>query len=653
MNRHHSNFRLFKYSILVCFLLIICQLNAQTKSKLSDSVERILNQITYSNGEFDKNFKLTNIAIAISERINDTILRVNSYAKMGDVLWYKGIFGRAEDYYLKSLYLANEKRYPKEHAYALYSVGWIECVQKQRIERIGMLRKSYSIYKSINDTAGLLYTLNAISGIYGNIGEKKGKEFYLDSAIYYLKYAIKLTRYSKKYNVKLSHFHSNLAEHYFGKKDYKLAELYVDSSIASPKTSQDLNTFLFSRITKAKILAETNRVDQAISLLESILDEIYKHDESQKILEANRYLYLFYKKKGDYKQSLYYFEIYLKYQEKASEELLTSKLEEAEANDRLYKNEKRIASLVKQKELFKLKERQRTNIAIGGSFVLLLVLGFLILILRRNKKINILNQSISKQKELIEEKHLEIKDSINYAKRIQDAVLPSNLLLKEYLKNGFVLFNPKDIVSGDFYWMEKVGASIYFAAADCTGHGVPGAMVSVVCANALSKALLEEKHKDTGKLLDRTRELVIESFSGSDAEVKDGMDISLCRLDGLTLHWSGANNPLWIIRKDSTVVEEIKADKQPIGRSDKPTPFQTHSVQLAEGDSIYLFTDGYADQFGGEKGKKFMYKPLKDLLLKISKKQMDEQKEMLADQFMLWKGNLEQVDDVCVIGVKI
>ena len=257
------------------------------------------------------------------------------------------------------------------------------------------------------------------------------------------------------------------------------------------------------------------------------------------------------------------------------------------------------------------------------------------------------------QKHLVEEKNKEISDSIQYAKHIQDAILPSTSLLTQYLKNGFVYFNPKDIVSGDFYWIEKVGTSIYFAAADCTGHGVPGAMVSVVCANALSKALLEEKYSDTGKLLDRTRYLVVESFSGSDGEVNDGMDISLCRLDGLTMQWSGANNPLWIIRKDSTEVEEFKADKQPIGRSDKSNPFKTHIIQLNKGDSIYLFTDGYADQFGGEKGKKFMYKPLKEFLLKISIMSMDEQKELIADQFSNWKGNLEQVDDVCLIGVKI
>jgi serine phosphatase RsbU (regulator of sigma subunit) len=216
-----------------------------------------------------------------------------------------------------------------------------------------------------------------------------------------------------------------------------------------------------------------------------------------------------------------------------------------------------------------------------------------------------------------------------------------------------VYFNPKDIVSGDFYWLEKVGNAVFLAAADCTGHGVPGAMVSVVCANALSKALLEENITETGKLLDRTRELVIERFDNSNEDVKDGMDISLCKLEGKTVQWSGANNPLWVVRAHASEIEEYKADKQPIGKSANQTPFSSVTLSLNSGDSLYLFTDGYADQFGGEKGKKFMYKPLKELLLSMSTSSMDSQRNQLETQFQQWKGELEQVDDVCVIGIRI
>ena len=220
---------------------------------------------------------------------------------------------------------------------------------------------------------------------------------------------------------------------------------------------------------------------------------------------------------------------------------------------------------------------------------------------------------------------------------------------------GFVLYLPKDVVAGDFFWMEKIDDIVFYAAADCTGHGVPGAMVSVVCSNALTKSLLEENIQDTGKLLDRTREIVIEKLSKGEEEVKDGMDISLCALNVVTkeLKWSGANNPLWILRKGTTDFEETKADKQPIGLHANPQPFTQHTLQLQEGDKIYIFTDGYQDQFGGPKGKKFKATQLKEIIISSQDKTMDEQHDILLSKFKEWEGAHEQVDDVCIIGVRV
>ncbi|MBI3501203.1 MAG: SpoIIE family protein phosphatase, partial [Bacteroidetes bacterium] len=287
-------------------------------------------------------------------------------------------------------------------------------------------------------------------------------------------------------------------------------------------------------------------------------------------------------------------------------------------------------------------------------------------------------EMVEQQKKIVEEHQKEIIDSITYAKRLQEALLPPTDYVNKHLPENFILYKPKDIVAGDFYWMEylppspsllKEGAQgvVFIAAADCTGHGVPGAMVSVVCSNALNRAVKEFHLRETGKILDKVTELVLETFEKSDKDVKDGMDISLLSIqfpspserDGrVRLNWSGANNPLLYIPNPAnggtgSEAIEVAADKQPVGKHDNRKPFTTNTISYQPDTIFYLFTDGYADQFGGAKGKKFMYRKMQAALVEINKKPMDEQKKILDETIMQWKGSNEQVDDICVIGIRI
>jgi serine phosphatase RsbU (regulator of sigma subunit) len=329
----------------------------------------------------------------------------------------------------------------------------------------------------------------------------------------------------------------------------------------------------------------------------------------------------------------------------------------AAADSIKHQEEQRVKDVLIHAKNAELDSDKAQKLALAAALLILLISGAVFYnrfrIIRKQKKvIEIKNRETEVQKTIIEEKQKEILASISYAKRLQEAILPPQNLLRLHLPESFILYKPKDIVAGDFYWMEPADDWIFFAAADCTGHGVPGAMVSVVCSNALNRTVKEFGLREPGLILDKVRELVIETFEKSESEVNDGMDISLCAYNKKynKLKWAGANNPLWILRKSELI--EVKANKLPIGKTDQEAqPYTTHTLDLLPGDIIYLFTDGYADQFGGEKGKKFNYRNLMELIKSIGHLPVHLQKQKLAENIESWKGSLEQVDDILIMGI--
>ncbi len=272
--------------------------------------------------------------------------------------------------------------------------------------------------------------------------------------------------------------------------------------------------------------------------------------------------------------------------------------------------------------------------------------------LQLETKVKERTQQLNEQKLLVEEQNQEIKDSITYAKRIQEAILPNSNAVKETFPDSFVLYQPKDIVAGDFYWMERSDELINFAVADCTGHGVPGAMVSIVCHNALNRSVREYNCTEPAAILDNTRKLVIDSLSKNKMDVKDGMDISLISYDPkkMNILFAGANNGLYLIRNNE--LTNYKSDRQPIGVFEDQKPFNQQKIDLQKGDIIYLYTDGFADQFGGEKGKKLKTSNFKKLLIEIHQLPMNEQKEKLHQSFENWRNEIEQIDDLCIAGIR-
>jgi serine phosphatase RsbU (regulator of sigma subunit) len=280
----------------------------------------------------------------------------------------------------------------------------------------------------------------------------------------------------------------------------------------------------------------------------------------------------------------------------------------------------------------------------------------------KNEELNQLVEEVTAQKEEIEvqrdianEQKAEIIASITYAKRIQEAVLPANEYINEILPEHFILFKPQNIVSGDFYWIKQIKNFIVVAAADCTGHGVPGAFMSMLGMSFLTEIVTARTLDSSGEILNKLRQKIKNSLkqAGKEKEQKDGMDMAfyIINTESLELQFSGAYNPLYIIRDNEILT--LGADRQPLAIHIIEKEFTTHKLQLEKGDCLYSFSDGFVDQFGGENNSKFMTKNFKKMLLSINQKPMHEQRQILDNEFVKWQGNHQQIDDVLVIGVRI
>lgn len=412
----------------------------------------------------------------------------------------------------------------------------------------------------------------------------------------------------------------NIASCLLGIGDIELAKIYIDSALMKITMQNNPRIALDAKLVLAEILMKLNRHDEAARLLL----QSYNQKDS---LESS-------------------------YQrEKLSE--LEVKFQTKEKDLKLQKSAKDLR--IKQAES---ERNQMLIIGLSGVGLLLLLLFFNVrkanrTIKKANGFIEEQNVALKSQKLQIEETNNAIISSIRYAQNLQNAILPSKDVIADSFTNHFCIYLPKDIVAGDFYWIESHNELTYFAVADCTGHGVPGAMVSVVCYNALNQALKDYSLIDPGKILDKTRELVIKTFEKNTVNLKDGMDIALfsINLKSAELKFAGANNPL-LIYQDNTLIK-LTGNRQPIGYTESQTPFDTQIVQLKPTTRLYAFSDGFADQFGGPDDKKYKSKQMENFISSIQHLSLSEQEEVLVAEFNNWKGIGEQTDDVTVICLEL
>ncbi len=558
-------------------------------------------------GEVKKAIESFEKSLVIYQRIKHLAGECSVYLNKGNTYFNSGEYEKAEKSYRKSLsiYLLHPND-DKTEADIYNNIGSACGAEEKYAEAKEFFFKAVVINKKNKDYISISYGYNNIGSVFDAMGDNK-------QAIYYFKEALTLKlKYGN--NPDKADAYRHLGQSYKTKENYKQAVECYQQSLNYTDTGVYNNGLIQLYTNLAEIYETSNNIKDAMhfyKLVKYVSGIQFKRELSEQIEQNDRMV-----------------------------DFVKVHLTDSIAQ----------AGRITNQQL----EIKRSN-TIRYFLVLIVAIAFVFfaLLYKRYKITQSQKKEIHLQKELVDEKQKEIVDSINYAKRLQDAILPPAKLIEQYLPESFIFYKPKDIVAGDFYWFQNIANGYLLAAADCTGHGVPGALVSVVCSNALNRAVKEFKLTEPGQILDKTRELVLETFSKSEQEVKDGMDISLAYLNPKTyqLSWSGANNPLWYINQGNML--QITANKQSVGMGDQQIPFKTHHVQLEKGDMIYLFTDGFADQFGGENGKKFKYRPMKDILLSISTKPLSKQKELLENEFEKWKGRLEQVDDVCVIGIKI
>jgi serine phosphatase RsbU (regulator of sigma subunit)/Tfp pilus assembly protein PilF len=561
-----------------------------------------------------------------------------------------GNLSEALEYYLKSYELALKTANEDLIGSRLFNIGAVHRSMKDYDKAEEYFMKSLDIRLQVDNITGVTNCYNALGII-----NRKRKEY--DKAKSYYEMSLKLAL-EKGLTGTEAQAYSNLGVLHSMKKEPDSAIVYFNKALVLNRSENNRMDIGTCYLNLANAYVKKKQFDVAEPLYNKALGIYILLGNKEKIAIVNRKLSALSKHTNRYEDALKYYKRFIQYRDSVFNQEQTREIAQKEAAFK-YEQIFTADSLknVQEEQIKDAKrnaERQQEETLRNALYAgLALVLVFAIFIFNRFRVTRKQKGIIEFQKEIVEEKNKEITDSITYAKRLQEAILPPQKLVKEYLSNSFILYKPKDIVAGDFYWMETVNDLVLFASADCTGHGVPGAMVSVVCSNALNRGVREMGITDPGKLLGQARELVVERFEKSETEVKDGMDISLCVFNTATneLKWAGANNPLWMIRNKEII--EIKPDKQSVGVTDNPKPFTTHTTQLQSEDVLYIFTDGFADQFGGPKEKKYKYKPFKEFLLSIQNQTLEEQKNALDEEFENWRGDLEQVDDVCIIGVKI
>lgn len=660
-------------------------------------------------GNYDSAINNFEKAIYITDSINEQSLKGSCLNNIGIVYASQGNNDKAVSYFVQAVEIYEKLQNDKYVSYISGNIGIIYSNQGKNEQAIFYYQKILKIAEKIGDK-------NAMAITYNNIGSIHSDQKSNLLAIEYFKKSLKI--HEELGDVRrMSSTYNNLANVYLHEKNYQIANDYYRKSLKIALELDDKRGIAMAYNNIGLVYKDDGKYQKAIDnfkkasdlyeemedlggtamvlgslaslyirLADSTANKTYYNlaiecaERSLKItkeikllpMENNMYgkLKTSWEGLGNYKNAYKYSELYIDTRDSLFNEEKTKAIQEMEARYQTEKKQLEIDKLEKEKQLQteiiarKVAENKKQRILIL-SFItgLLIIVVFSIFIYRlflQKKKANIL---ITNQNKIVEQQKKHITDSISYARRIQQAILPSPDLVEDVLGDHFILFQPKDIVSGDFYWATEINGWKIFTVTDCTGHGVPGAFMSMLGLSFLNEIVRKKEVTQPNQILNELRSLIIESLhqKGASGEQQEGMDMAICAIDSATkaCHFAGAYNPLYIIRQGNLI--EIKGDKMPVAISGKMKEFQNQKIQLETNDCLYLFSDGYIDQFGGEKGRKFMAKSFKTVLIENCHLPMKEQKTILTNTLNEWMNHIDkktnnpfqQIDDITVVGLMI
>jgi serine phosphatase RsbU (regulator of sigma subunit)/Tfp pilus assembly protein PilF len=657
----------------------------QNDTTLANAYNRLAEQYRYVDPDLNREYALK--ALKISRKSNFLHGMQSGYNLLAQSYENQGLFAEAIVYYDSSLAVAKLQNSKSEEARVLLNISNVYQKTADYSTASQYVMNSLTLQEELKDTFGIAVCKLTLGNLdYGHGDYREALRNYIS--------ALELNRKSRQNPMFEASTVANIGAILVEQGSYDSALVFFRQSLvmfqnlkASAKTASAYNNvgaclFHLGKFDSAKYYLHTARamnvelqrpegLTSSLMGLGNLNDSIGNKDSALYYYRAGFRIAMQYNLKEDLLKTyisladefeklgkpdsaLHYLRLYIDLNELLHGEEELRKIENEAQNYSIRKKQEELKQQEAQSQLDKDYLRNKVSMLAGGVAILILLSLLLYSRFRTKKQIAIVLENTNK--EIMHQKD-EITDSINYARRIQDSILAPVHAVKQVIPESFILYLPKDVVSGDFYWVEEENGHRIFASVDCTGHGVPGALMSVVGFNLLNRAVKEMHLTKPSEILREldygVNKLLRQSEVGS--TVKDGMDISLCSYlpETRMLQYAGAFNPLYIVRDGQ--LSQVKADKSPIGVNVDGVvdSYTNHEIAMLPGDMVYLFSDGYADQFGGPAGKKLKYKRLRELLVQISGKSVEEQEITLRGEFNYWKGDLEQVDDVLIIGMRV